>query len=139
MYHQSLLLPKVALNRVAGQWAAALGIGDTHALRATDTQCGRFASDGGVGRFIPYGPSALAVGVVESLSTGTSEEGALALFFGRTGAGLTLDGNQLWTEDSPGVLDAAETYDNFSGSVAAGDFDAISANARACSELTPRV
>ena len=48
VHHQSLLLPEIALNRVARQWAAAFGIGDTHALRATDTQCGRLASDGGV-------------------------------------------------------------------------------------------
>ena len=87
------------------------------------TDGGTMSSDGGVGRFIPYGPSALAVGVKESLSTGSSDEGALALFFGSTDAGITVAGDQLWTEDSPGVADSAEEYDNFSWAVAAGDFD----------------
>ncbi|RLE27100.1 MAG: hypothetical protein DRJ65_03865, partial [Acidobacteria bacterium] len=87
------------------------------------TDAGGPSSDAGVGRFIPYGPSALAVGVLESLDTSSSEEGALALFLGSTDAGLTIDGNQLWTEDTPGVADASEANDNFSWAVAAGDFD----------------
>ncbi len=87
------------------------------------TDAGNGPSDGGVGRFIPYGPSALAVGVLESLDTTDSEEGALALFLGKSNEGLTFDGNQLWTEDTPGVADSAEPNDNFSWAVAAGDFD----------------
>jgi streptogramin lyase len=87
------------------------------------TDGGTITSDGGVGRFIPYGPSALAVGVLESLSTSDSEEGALALFYGSAGSGITVNGNQLWTEDSPGVADSAELNDDFSWAVAAGDFD----------------
>lgn len=87
------------------------------------TDAGGLGSDGGVGRFVPFGPSALAVGVLESLDTSSSEEGAVALFFGSADAGLTFDGDQLWTEDSAGVADTAEANDNFSWAVAAGDFD----------------
>ena len=36
------------MNRVAGQGAAAFGIGDAHAFGATDAQCGRLAANGRV-------------------------------------------------------------------------------------------
>lgn len=37
--------------------------------------------------------------------------------------GLTATGNQLWSQDSPGILGDAESFDDFGSSLAAGDFD----------------
>lgn len=48
--------------------------------------------------------------------------GAVTVIYGSPG-GLDAAGNQLWTQDSPGVLDAAERSDRFGWSIATGDFD----------------
>ncbi len=78
-------------------------------------------SDGGAGYFTPFGPSALAIGTLEGLSSGG--EGAVTLLYGTTNSGLSVNGHQLWTEDSPGVDDDAEADDLFGWAMAAGDFD----------------
>jgi hypothetical protein len=49
--------------------------------------------------------------------------GAVNVLYGSAGAGLTASGDQLWTQDSSGVLDTAEHPDYFGGALAAGDFD----------------
>jgi hypothetical protein len=61
------------------------------------------------------------------LAMGVPEEdddagGAVNVLYGSSG-GLTADGNQLWTQDSPGILDSAESGDAFGHSLASGDFD----------------
>ena len=39
-------------------------------------------------------------------------------------AGLTATGNQIWHQDSAGILDVAESGDAFGSALAVGDFDA---------------
>lgn len=65
----------------------------------------------------------LAVGVADEDLT-TSEEGAVAVFYG-TGGGLQArsPADQFWTQDSPGVQETAESLDLFGQILAAGDFD----------------
>jgi FG-GAP repeat protein len=63
----------------------------------------------------------LAVGVPLETSP-LGGQGAVSVMYG-SAAGLTADGNQFWTQDSPGVLDSGEVDDFFSGSLATGDFD----------------
>jgi hypothetical protein len=46
--------------------------------------------------------------------------GAVDVFYGQS-AGLSNSGNQYWTQNSPGVNDAAEPGDRFGSSVATGD------------------
>jgi disulfide bond formation protein DsbB len=48
--------------------------------------------------------------------------GAVHVLFG-SAAGLSASGDQLWTQDSTGVLDQVEPSDEFGDSLAAGDFD----------------
>jgi hypothetical protein len=48
--------------------------------------------------------------------------GAVSVVYG-TAAGLSSAGNQLWTQNSPGVRDVAEPFDMFGYSLAAGNFD----------------
>lgn len=63
----------------------------------------------------------LVVGVPrEDVSSG-SDQGAVQVIFGSS-TGLTATGNQLWTQDSAGVADAAEEDDQFGWSLAIGDF-----------------
>ncbi len=63
----------------------------------------------------------LAVGVPgEDLSTGALDAGAVAVLYG-SAAGLSTAGNQLWTQDSPGVPDDAESGDHFGAALAAAN------------------
>jgi hypothetical protein len=64
----------------------------------------------------------LAVGVeVEDIGS-IQDAGAVNVLYG-TDAGLSSTGNQFWHQDSPGVLDVAESYDLFGSALAAADFD----------------
>jgi hypothetical protein len=38
-------------------------------------------------------------------------------------AGLTAGGDQLWHQETPGVLEGAEGFDRFGGSLASGDYN----------------
>jgi hypothetical protein len=68
------------------------------------------------------GEADLAVGVpAESVGTKTGA-GAVEVLYGSAG-GVTSAGNQLWTQNSAGVLDAAEADDSFGAALASGDLD----------------
>ena len=54
----------------------------------------------------------LAIGVPREAVGGILGAGAVNLFFGSAN-GLTAAGDQLWHQDSPGVLDTAENIDDF--------------------------
>ena len=45
------------------------------------------------------------------------------MFYG-SGAGLSGDQSELWSQDSPGVPDQSEVDDRFGGALAMGDIDA---------------
>ena len=63
----------------------------------------------------------LAVGVPGE-SVGSVRGGAVNVLYGGAG-GLSATGNQLWSQDSAGVLDAVEDNDSFGGGLAAGDLN----------------
>lgn len=69
-----------------------------------------------VGDFNGDGADDLAIGVNET--TG----GAVNVIYG-TGNGLASTGNQLWTQNSSGILDESEGDDRFGGALAVGDFN----------------
>jgi disulfide bond formation protein DsbB len=64
----------------------------------------------------------LAVGAPGDTVGSTAGAGAVSVIYG-SGGGLTATGNQLWTQDSPGVLEAAEGGDSFGSALAAGDLN----------------
>jgi disulfide bond formation protein DsbB len=63
----------------------------------------------------------LAVGVPTEDVGDVGDAGAVQVLYG-SATGLTTAGNQLWTQDSPGVLDAAEVNDRFGSALAAANF-----------------
>lgn len=65
----------------------------------------------------------LAVGARREDESGAEFAGAVSVLYG-SAAGLVAQGNQFWSQDSPGVSDAPEYSDLFGHSLAAGDFDA---------------
>ncbi|MFL5797663.1 MAG: integrin alpha [Actinomycetota bacterium] len=80
------------------------------------------------GNFGRTGEDDLAIGVSDESVGAVTDAGAVQVVYGSI-TGLSQNGNQLWTEDSPGMAgDGAETDDNFSGkfgqvtSLVAADF-----------------
>ena len=52
------------------------------------------------------------------------DTGVVNIIYGSQGSGLSATGNQVWHQDSPGILGVAEKFDRFSyRDVATGDFD----------------
>lgn len=65
----------------------------------------------------------LAIGVPREDLAGGANAGAVNLLLG-SAAGLTAAGDQLWHQDSAGILDLAELDDQFGHALAVADFDA---------------
>jgi hypothetical protein len=77
------------------------------------------------GDFNGDGYADLAIGVPNEdvgVSSPQVDAGAVNVIYGGPG-GLTAAGNQLWTQDSPGIRDTAEAGDHFGASLAVGDFN----------------
>ncbi len=76
------------------------------------------------GDFNGDGYADLAIGVVsEDLGNDIHGAGAVNVIYGSAGDGLTAAGDQIWSQDSAGVVDDAETDDGFGFSLAVGDFN----------------
>src|SRR5262245_51982667 len=63
-----------------------------------------------------------AVGVDLKDVNGQADAGAVSVIYG-SAAGLASGGNQLFTQDSPGMLDQAEVGDQFGRYMGGGDFN----------------
>ncbi len=74
------------------------------------------------GDFDGDGYADLAVGVPEEDVGGVSLAGAVNVIYG-SADGLSEVGDQMWHQDSPGILGDAEPGDQFGHSLATGDFD----------------
>ena len=51
-----------------------------------------------------------------------SNAGVVNVIYGSS-SGLTAEGNQMWSQNSPGILDVAEPFDNFGAALTIGDFN----------------
>jgi hypothetical protein len=78
----------------------------------------RFGAALQVGDFDAHGYQDLAVGVPGE----NNGAGAVNVLYGSP-TGISVTGDQLWTQDSLGVEGVAESGDNFGASLAAGDFN----------------
>jgi hypothetical protein len=76
-----------------------------------------FGSTLSIGSFGMGAPEDLAVGVPVERVGSIVGAGAVNIIYG-SASGLTAQGNQLWSQDSEGSDDAAESGDIFAGSLA---------------------
>jgi len=74
------------------------------------------------GDFNGDGVEDLAIGVYREGFSGLNDAGVVQVVYGALG-GLSVAGNQLWSQDSSGIAGVAESGDDFGFSLAAGDFD----------------
>ena len=76
---------------------------------------GDFNNDG-------YGDLAVGVPSQDLAVVIIANTGAVQIIYG-SASGLTADGNQVWTQESPGILDSSGEADQFGDALAAGDFN----------------
>ena len=121
-----LLFPAIvdtgSINVLYGSNAGASPVGDQtwsqRSLGGTVRTGDVFGSALAAGDFNGDSVGDLAVGVPRE---GTG--GGVNLIYGTAGSGLSRSGNQVWTQDSPGILDEGEIDDFFGLALASGDFD----------------
>jgi hypothetical protein len=83
-----------------------------------------FGSTLAVGDFDSDGLDDLAIGVFsEDVAPSVTNAGAVNVLYGSSGAGLSAVGDQVWHQNSDGVLETAEAEDFWGLGLAAGDFD----------------
>ncbi|HET9518812.1 MAG TPA: hypothetical protein VFO77_13915, partial [Actinoplanes sp.] len=109
---------KIAAAVVVGAFVSAVLPGAPPASAAAAAAAGA----GVRADFNGDGVSDLAIGVPDEDSA-VPDSGAVNVIYGSAANGLRAAGNQLWTQDSPGIRDTAEAYDGFGHAVAAGDFN----------------
>lgn len=82
------------------------------------------ASSSGItaGDFNGDGKNDLAVGANNETVGGELAAGSVTVVYG-SAKGLKSQGSQVWTQDSPGVLNSPDQFDRFGFSLAAGDFN----------------
>lgn len=76
-----------------------------------------------VGDFDNDGYDDLAVGTPDEDINGVTDAGAVNIIYGSF-SGLSSSGSQFWHQDTTGVAEIAEAFDNFGASLAVHDFDA---------------
>jgi len=82
----------------------------------------RFGESLAVGDFNNDGYDDLAIGVPGEDIGDVQEAGAVNVLYG-SASGLTATSDQLFHQDSAGILDVAESFDRFGSVVAAGDYN----------------
>ncbi|MCP3974176.1 MAG: hypothetical protein GY720_06760 [bacterium] len=82
----------------------------------------RFGSALASGDFNGDGFADLAIGVPKEDIEGDTNAGRVAVLFGSP-AGLTVDGDESWDQDKPGVVGANQPGDRLGTALASGDFD----------------
>src|SRR2546429_4761819 len=113
--HRVVLLTLVAL-------VALLALGPASSAGARRAR--HVASPPGLpGDFDGDGEADIAIGVPTEDAGTVADAGSVNVLYG-SGGGLASDGNQFWNQDSPDVLDQAETGDQFGFAAAVGDFNA---------------
>jgi len=90
-----------------------LGVGETGDNFGKALATGDFNGDG---------RADLAVGAPDEMVNGENKAGAVNVIYGSS-LGLRSTGNDLWTQDSTGIDNAAEENDCFGQALAAGDFN----------------
>ncbi len=81
-----------------------------------------FGSALATGDFAGNGRIDLAIGIPSAEVDGAINAGAVSVLYSTGAGGLSSAGNQLWTQDSPGIPGVSEAGDGFGQALAAADF-----------------
>lgn len=111
---RSGLVRKLRENRSSNRRSVRLGVCNLEQRLLLTSVMGDFNGDG-------YDD--LAVGVPGEDFNGLENAGAVNVIYGGPTNGLHNVGDQLWTQDSPGINGVAEADDFFGSSLAVGDFN----------------
>jgi hypothetical protein len=93
---------------------------DSEGVQDVSEESDGFGSALAIGNFGKGGKNDLAVDVFFEDGLKAFVPGAVAVLYG-TSAGIRANGNQLWSQDSPGIPDAGEVLDLWGFSLAAGN------------------
>jgi hypothetical protein len=96
---------------------------DSSEVEGAAEQDDRLGRSLAAGDFKGDGADDLAMGASHEGVGSIEGAGAVNLLQGGPGSGLSAAGDQLWQQNSPGVVGVAEISDFFGGSLAADDFD----------------
>ena len=117
-----------AVNVIYGSGAGLTAGGDqlwhqnTAGIKGRAEASDQFGFALACGDFNGDGQDDLAIGVPREDIGAISDAGAVNVIYG-SAAGLTAAGDQLWHQDTPGVVGMAESGDFFAISLASGDFN----------------
>ena len=115
---QILLGSAIGLTDVGNQFWSQNSAGILDVAETDDA----FGAHLAVGDFNNDGFADLAIGAHQESVGALATAGAVQILFG-SAAGLTSAGNQLWSQDSPGVLGVADADDEFGRALATADFN----------------
>jgi FG-GAP repeat len=93
---------------------------DSEGIKGTAEELDLFGYSLAAGNFGKSGNADLAVGAILQDVGDAPLAGSVSVLYGSS-AGLTAKGNQIWTQNSSGVLDKSEFLDEFGSSLAAGN------------------
>ena len=117
-----------AVNVIYGSAAGLTNVGDqiwhqnTFGIRGVSEHGDNFGLALAAGDFDNNGKDDLAVGVPREDIGSIEDAGAVNVIYGAAG-GLTAANDDIWHQNSSGILGVSETGDRFGSALAAGDFD----------------
>ncbi|HUG81444.1 MAG TPA: hypothetical protein VML01_07260 [Bryobacterales bacterium] len=95
---------------------------DSAGIEDTAEEGDNFGASLVAGDFNGDGFDDLAIGVSGETVNAATGAGAVSVIYG-AGGGLLTTGNQIWSQDSDGIIGASEAEDTFGSALGVGDFD----------------